>query len=310
MRVLITGGAGFIGSHLARALAPAAEVRVLDDLRTGHRRNLAGARVEFRQASILDRAAVRAALAGIDTVYHLAALVSVPESVRDPALCEAINVTGFRTVLEEALAAGVRRLCFASSCAVYGDDPVLPKRETLPPAPGSPYAASKLAGEALSAEFTARGLPCAALRFFNVYGPRQDPASPYAAAIPAFIVRALRGEPLLLHGDGEQTRDFVYVGDVVAALRHVAARPALGGVFNVAGGRSVTVRALAEQVVALTRSVSSIRHAPERPGDVRHSLAAVDRLAAAGFRAGTPLELGLRTTIAWYRRRLQRQDSG
>ncbi len=299
MKILITGGAGFIGSHLAEHFQGVARVRVLDNLRTGHRRNLAGLDVEFIEGSILDRATVERAVEGVDYVFHLAALVSVPESVERPHECVALNVTGLLNVLEASAAAGVRKLCFSSSAAVYGNDPSLPKREDLRPAPRSPYAITKLDGEYYCQQFAESGrLETIAFRFFNVFGPRQDPKGAYAAAMPIFMQQALAGEPLTIFGDGAQTRDFVYVKDIVAANVFGATTPGLTGVFNIGYGRAITVLELAQRIVALAGARSEIRHAPERPGDVRHSLASIEKLAAAGFRPGGSLEEGIAATLA------------
>ncbi len=300
MRVLVTGGAGFIGSHLVEHFQSRCDVRVLDNLRSGYRRNLEGFRVEFIEGSILDRDAVRAAMAGVDYVFHLAALISVPESMEKPIETEEVNVTGTLVVLEEAAAAGVRKVCLSSSAAVYGDNPEVPKRESMLPEPKSPYAITKLAGEYYCALFAReRGLATACLRYFNVFGPRQDPRSQYAAAVPIFITRALRHEPITIFGDGEQTRDFIYVKDVVAANVHLAMGPA-SGVFNVAYGGRVTINDLARRIVRLTGSRSEIRYLPERPGDVKHSQAAVDRLRGAGFVPSSDFDAGLNATIAWF----------
>lgn len=299
MKVLITGGAGFIGSHLAAALQGRATVRVLDNLRSGHRRNLAGLSVEWMEGSILDRAAVARAVAGVDYVFHLAALVSVPESVARPHDCIEINVTGLLHVLEASAAAGVRKLCFSSSAAVYGNNPVVPKREDMVPEPRSPYAVTKLDGEYYCHQYTESGrLETAALRFFNVFGPRQDPAGAYAAAIPLFMERALAGRPLLIFGDGGQTRDFVYVEDVVGALLFAATTPGLTGVYNVGYGGQITVLEVAQRILALAGSASPIQYLAERPGDVRHSRADVAKLQQAGFRPRGTLEQGLAATLA------------
>lgn len=299
MKVLITGGAGFIGSHLAAALQGRATVRVLDNLRSGHRRNLAGLPVEWMEGSILDRAAVARAVAGVDYVFHLAALVSVPESVARPHDCIEINVTGLLHVLEASAAAGVRKLCFSSSAAVYGNNPVVPKREDMVPEPRSPYAVTKLDGEYYCHQYTESGrLETAALRFFNVFGPRQDPAGAYAAAIPLFMERALAGRPLLIFGDGGQTRDFVYVEDVVGALLFAATTPGLTGVYNVGYGGQITVLEVAQRILALAGSASPIQYLAERLGDVRHSRADVAKLQQAGFRPRGTLEQGLAATLA------------
>ena len=305
MRALITGGAGFIGSHLAAGLrARGWDVRVIDDLRTGHRRNLAGLEVEFTEGSILDAALVKRAMAGVDYVFHLAALVSVPESVREPRACVELNVLGLLNVLEAAAGAGVRKLCFASSAALYGNNPAVPKREAMRPEPRSPYAVTKLDGEYYSAQFAASGrLPTVALRYFNVFGPRQDPAGAYAAAVPVFMRQALAHEPITIHGDGGQTRDFIFVRDVVAANVFVATHPALTGVYNAGYGRQITILDLARKIVRLAGSRSEIRHAPERPGDVRHSRADVGALLRAGFQPVSSLEAGLGETLDYFRAR-------
>jgi UDP-glucose 4-epimerase len=308
MRILITGGAGFIGSHLAEHFHSRCDVRVLDNLRSGYRRNLEGLRVEFIEASILDRQAVRAAMAGVDYVFHLAAMISVPESMQRPLEAEEINVAGTLVVLEEAVAAGVRKLCLSTSAAVYGDNPEVPKREGMLPEPRSPYAITKLADEYYCGLFTReRGLPTACLRYFNVFGPRQDPHSQYAAAVPIFITKALRHEPITIFGDGEQTRDFIFVKDVVAANVHFATNPETG-VFNVAYGGRITINDLARRIVRLTGSRSGLRYLPERPGDVKHSLAAVDRLRATGFVPTSDFDAGLAATIRYFAAATTAQD--
>jgi UDP-glucose 4-epimerase len=300
MRALITGGAGFIGSHLAAQLRrQGIEVRVLDDFRTGRRGNLAGLAVDLREGSILDEGAVAQAMQDVDLVFHLAALVSVPESVAAPRACVALNVLGLLNVLEAAAAARVKKLCFASSAAVYGADPAVPKREDMTPDPRSPYAVTKLDGEYYCRQFAAAGrVETVALRFFNVFGPRQDPAGPYGAAVPIFFREAMAGRPLTVHGDGGQTRDFVYVEDIVDALVFAATKDGLSGVFNAGYGGQITVLELAARVLALTGSRSPIRFAPERAGDVRHSRASIDRLRAAGWSPAGSLQQGLERTWA------------
>ena len=302
MRILITGGAGFIGSHLAEHFQGKAEVRVLDNLRTGHRRNLAGLAVEFIEGSITDPAAVRRAVEGVDYVFHLAALVSVPESVERPLECVELNVAGLLHVLEASACAGVRKLCFSSSAAVYGNNPAVPKREDMLPEPRSPYAVTKLDGEYYCRQFAESGrLETAALRYFNVFGPRQDPAGAYAAAVPIFMQRALAGTPLMIYGDGGQTRDFVYVKDIVAANVFAATTPGVTGSFNAGYGGQITIRELAERIIGLAGSRSIIQHAPERAGDVRHSRASVEKLRAAGFQLSGSLDAGLAATLAFFR---------
>lgn len=302
MKVLITGGSGFIGSHLVEHFQGKADVRVLDNLRTGHRRNLAGFDVDFIEGSILDRELVARAVNGVDYVFHLAALVSVPESIERPHECVALNITGLLNVLEASANGGVRKLCFSSSAAVYGNNPELPKHEGMRPEPRSPYAVTKLDGEYYCQQFAEAGrLETMALRFFNVFGPRQDPRCAYAAAVPIFMEQALAGAPLTIYGDGEQTRDFVYVKDIVAANVFGATTPGLTGVFNAGYGGKITVLDLARRIVELAGSRSEIRHVPERAGDVRHSMASVEKIRAAGFRPSGSLETGIAATLAWMR---------
>ena len=297
MKILITGGAGFIGSHLAEHFQGRAAVRVLDNLRTGDRRNLAGLNVEFIQGSVLDRDLLRAVLEDVDYVFHLAAMVGVPESVRQPQTCVELNAIGTLNVLEAASRAGVRKLCFSSSSAVYGDNPDVPKREEMRPEPRSPYAVTKLDGEFYCHQFSESGqLETVMLRFFNVFGPRQDPAGAYGSVVPTFFQRALAGRPLIIFGDGGQTRDFIYVKDIVAALEFVTLSRGLTGVFNAGYGNQLTVLELARRILEITGSASTIQFEPERIGDVRHSRASVERLRRAGFEPSGSLEAGLRET--------------
>jgi UDP-glucose 4-epimerase len=301
-RVLITGGAGFIGSHLARHFAGNAEVTVLDDLRSGHAHNLDGVDCRFVRGSILDPDALRAAIAGAHEVYHLAAMVSVPESVSKPAECAELNTEGTRRVLAAAMSAGARKVVLASSAAIYGDNPTVPKIETMSPEPKSPYAETKLAGEGLLAEYRqAHGLGTTSLRFFNVFGPRQDPRSAYAAAVPIFIAKALRDEPIGIHGDGGQTRDFVHVTDIVGALAYAGASADMHGTYNVGYGRSQSILELAQEIIRLTGSRSVIEHLPPRAGDVRHSLASTARLLAAGWQPRSSVSAGLAETVEYFR---------
>ncbi len=302
MKVLITGGAGFIGSHIVELLQRKAGVRVLDTLRSGFEHNLHGLDCEFIRGSILDRALVRQSVQNVDYIFHLAALVSVPESVLKPAECAEINSHGTRIVLEEAARAKVKKLVFSSSAAIYGDNPAVPKVETMPPEPKSPYAATKLDGECLCKEFSDAGrLQTVCLRYFNVFGPRQNPRSQYAAAIPVFIECALKNEPLVVFGDGTQTRDFIYVSDIAAANVFFAAQSPATGVFNVACGQRITIDALASAICRLTHSKSEIIHAPERAGDVKHSVASTEKTRAAGFVPGGDFNEGLQATIQFFK---------
>ncbi len=297
---LVTGGAGFIGSHLVEALVARGErVRVLDDFSTGRRENLAGVagRVEVIEGDIRDPQTAIGAALGMDILVHLAAVVSVQASVEDPRRIMEINTTGTLNMLEAARMAGVRRFVFASSAAVYGDQDSLPLREELLPCPLSPYAASKAAGEALCCAYRGSyGLPTVMLRFFNVYGPRQDPHSPYAGVISVFADRMRRGLPPIVYGNGHQTRDFVYVADVVGAvLAAVEREEAVGEVFNIAGGSQTSVL----ELVAMLNSILGTELQPTftspRVGDVRHSRADVRRAEEAlGWRAQVGLQEGLR----------------
>jgi UDP-glucose 4-epimerase len=302
MKVLVTGGAGFIGSHIVEALQGRAEVRVLDNLRSGFRRNLDGLQCEFVEGCIGDRSVVRQAVAGVDYVFHLAAMISVPESMLNPIGCAEINCLGTLVVLEEAARAGVKKLVLSSSAAIYGDNPATPKVETMRPEPKSPYAITKLDGEYYCGMFTDTGrLPTACLRYFNVFGPRQDPKSQYAAAVPIFIDHAVRHQPITIFGDGEQTRDFIYVKDVAAANVFFAAESPATGVFNVAYGRRITINDLAGTIGRLAGSRPPIARAPERPGDVKHSLASIDKLRAAGFCQAHNFDAGLQATVDFFR---------
>lgn len=231
MKILITGGSGFIGSHLVARYQKQAEVIVLDNFRTGNRKNLAGLECQFVEGSILDEEILDRVMQGVDVVFHLAALVSVAESMERPLETVAINVTGLLNTLEAARRHGARKLVFASSAAVYGENPAQPKVETLTPDPRSPYAVTKLDGEYYCAIYEQQGwVSTACLRFFNVFGPRQDPSSAYAAAVAAFLDKARRGETLSIHGDGEQTRDFIHVGDIASALADLESAYDMGAV--------------------------------------------------------------------------------
>jgi len=311
---LVVGGAGFIGSHLAGTLLQAGRrVRVLDDLSTGRAANLPDA-VEFLEGDAADPATAARACEGVQRVFHLAARPSVPFSIEQPEAARRANLGTTEALLAAATAAGVQAMVFSSSSAVYGDLPGLPKREDMETAPQSPYAEHKLAGEHLLREAARAGGPrAAALRYFNVYGPRQDPHSPYSGVISIFAAHALRGEAPTIFGDGEQTRDFVHVSDVVAAnlvaadalrIPQSEADPLL--VANVASGATTTVNDLWRAVWRAAGhrhdAVPEPVHAEPRAGDVRHSSADLHRLRALDWRARTPLNDGLEETLAWVRR--------
>jgi len=300
---VVTGGAGFIGSSLVRALLQEGRpVRVVDDFSTGRRENLPGG-IELLEGDV-GRIAPEA-VRGADVVYHLAAIPSVPRSVERPLDTYRAGEEATLALLEAAARAGVRRVVYASSSSVYGDTPELPKREDMPPRPLSPYAVTKLSGELYARAWADRTrLETVSLRFFNVYGPRQDPDSPYAAVIPIFLRRLREGRPLPVYGDGNQTRDFTFVGDVVRGIILAGTVPGVSGrVYNLAGGRPVSVATLAETLARLLGRRAEVEHLPPRPGDIRDSWADV---AAArrdlGFAAATPIEEGLRVTVSWFLR--------
>ena len=302
MNILVTGGAGFIGSHIVEHFQDRAEVRVLDNLCSGFKRNLGGLRCKFIRGSILDRQLVRQAVKGVDYIFHLAAMISVPESMQKPVECAETNTLGTLVLLEEASRAKAGKFILSSSAAIYGDNPLVPKIETMLPEPKSPYAITKLDGEFYCRMFAAEGrLRTACLRYFNVFGPRQNPRSQYAAAVPIFIDRALKNKPITIFGDGEQTRDFIYVQDVVAANVFFATQSPALGVFNVACGQRLTINELAANICRLTGSRSEIKHTAERPGDVKHSLADIGKLRAAGFIPPGDFHEGLQTTIQFFK---------
>ncbi len=303
---LVTGGAGFIGSHLVAELVARGErVRVLDNFSTGRRANLEPYqdRIEVLEGDIRSYHLVRQAVAGIDFVLHQAALPSVPRSVRDPLTSNEVNVTGTLNMLQAALEAGVKRLVFASSSSVYGDNPALPKQESMIPQPRSPYAISKLAAEQYCQVFwQLYGLETVALRYFNVFGPRQDPASPYAAVIPKFITALQRGEAPTIHGDGSQSRDFTFIGNVVQAnLKACTAAEAAGGVFNIACGERYTLLDLVVRLAHILDRPAEAYHTAPRPGDVLHSQADISQAKTLlDYKPEVDMGIGLERTVGWY----------
>ncbi len=300
---LVTGGAGFIGSHLVdRLLAEGWEVRVLDDFSSGREDNLAesGHRVELFKGDVRDAELVGRAVDGAEVVFHQAAVPSVPRSIAEPLRTHDVNVNGTLNVLEQARQAGVRRVVYAASSSAYGDTPTLPKIETMPATPMSPYALQKYVGEVycrLYAELY--GLETVALRYFNIFGPRQNPDSEYAAVIPRFLRACLRAERPRIYGDGEQTRDFTFVADAVSANVLAADAPrASGHVMNVGGGGRTSLNALLAAVREVTSSTLEAIHEPARAGDVRDSLAALDRARdLIGYAPQVDLREGLRRTL-------------
>jgi nucleoside-diphosphate-sugar epimerase len=303
---LVTGGAGFIGSHLTEELVRRGHrVRVVDSLITGKRRNLAHvAGVELLEGDLADADVARRAVQGIDFVLHQAAIPSVPRSVQDPLTSHRANIDGTLNVLLAARDARVRRVVYAGSSSAYGDTPTLPKVESMPPAPLSPYALQKLVGEQYGQLFThLYGLETVSIRYFNVFGPRQDPSSPYSGVISLFISALSEGRAPTIYGDGEQTRDFTYVANVVGGVLRACEAPGIGGeVINVATGSRITLNALFRAVRDLTGARLEPVYAPARPGDVRDSQADITK--AGRLLAYEPIvgfEEGLKKTVDWYR---------
>ncbi len=307
-RVLITGIAGFIGSSIARALlAEGAEVRGIDNLSTGSLENIGEIRreIDFRQADILDRDDLRSACQGVDYVFHEAAIPSVPKSVEDPIGTNAPNLDGTLHVLEASRHAGVRRVLYAASSAAYGDSPELPKSEIMAPSPISAYAVQKLAGEHYLAAYTRMfGLETVALRYFNIFGPRQDPTSQYSGVLARFISQMLAGDTPTVFGDGLTSRDFTYIDNVVSAnlLAARSSGPVSGRVFNVATGERTTLLDAFREIKRITGYTGNLNFAPERAGDIKHSVADISLAQMAfGYKPTADLAFGLEKTIRWAR---------
>jgi nucleoside-diphosphate-sugar epimerase len=307
VKVLVTGGGGFIGSHVVgRLLADGHAVRVLDNFATGHRGNLLDVLddIELVEGDIQSYERVHNAVAGCEIVLHQGALPSVPRSVQDPLTSNATNVTGTLNVLLTARDAGVRRVVYASSSSIYGANPALPKHEALQPQPISPYAVAKLAGEGFCRSFhEVFGLETVALRYFNVFGPRQDPLSQYAAVVPNFISALLDGDRPVVFGDGEQSRDFTYVGNVVEGnILAMSAEGVAGNVYNLAAGDRTTLNELLAHIGGLTGRDPDPRYEEPRLGDVKHSQADISAARRdLGYTPAVSVEEGLRLTLDWFR---------
>ena len=300
-RVAITGGAGFIGSHLADELATSNNVIIIDDLSTGKKENIIGLikkdNVRFIEASILDLSLLQEAFRGIDFVFHQAAVARVPRSIEDPLTTNEANIKGTLNVLLAARENRVRKVIYASSSSIYGDSPTLPQKEDMCPNPRSPYALSKLAGEYYCEIFRQiYDLPTVCLRYFNVYGSRQDPHSQYATVIPAFLGRISQNLAPIIFGDGEQSRDFTFIEDVIQASI-LAAETNAEGVYNIGGGKRITINRLAEIILNLMQKDLKPVYEKRRPGDPRHTLADVSKAKGFGYEPKWALESGLRRTI-------------
>jgi nucleoside-diphosphate-sugar epimerase len=308
-RYLITGIAGFIGSSLARALLDRGQqVRGVDNLATGKRENLKEivGHIEFHEADITDLDAMHKVCAGVDFILHQAAIPSVPKSVLDPLASNRANVDGTLNLLVAARDARVKRVVYAASSSAYGDTPTLPKREDMKPDPISPYAVAKLAGEQyMISFFRCYGLETVSLRYFNVFGPRQDPSSPYSGVLAKFILQMLRGEAPTIFGDGEQSRDFTYIDNAVEANLLACTAPAeqaAGQMFNIATGRRVALNETFHLLQGLTGYAGNPIYGPERGGDIKHSLADIAKAQTAlGYNPRIDFEEGLRRTVDWYR---------
>jgi UDP-glucose 4-epimerase len=301
-KVLITGGAGFIGSHLAEELAQRGTYPVIfDNLKTGKKENLDAVDHTFIEGDVRDIDRLSKAAIGCDSIFHLAALTSVVQSMREPDDYFDVNLNGTLNVLNVSKNSAVTKVVFSSSAAVYGDSPVLPKTEDMKPEPKSPYAITKISSEYLCDIYRENyGLLTVCARFFNVFGERQDPASPYAAAMPIFISKTLRNEPIPVYGDGSQTRDFVYVKDVAKALICLLENENAEGVYNIGYGKPMEINWLVRAIQKATNANPGITYVGERPGEIKHSFASVERLRGLGFQSEYFFEQGLERSIQWF----------
>ncbi len=304
LKVVITGGAGFIGSHISEHwINSGAEVFVIDNLRTGHLKNISNlTSVNFINGSVTDKELLNKVLQDADYVHHLAALVSVPESITHPFECVDINVNGLLNVLEASRLNKVKRVIHSSSAAIYGDNPVSPKTTDLNPSPKSPYGITKLDGEYYLQMYAEQyGMKTISFRYFNVFGPRQDPKSQYAAAIPIFVSQALKNKDIVIYGDGEQTRDFIFVKDVVKVNVLATEYQNVNGVYNVGTGIATSINTLVKLVIEMTKSKSKIIYKDERPGDIKHSLSSIEATKKdLHFSPQSDLVSGLEETIRYF----------
>lgn len=305
MKIVITGGAGFIGSHLVEYwVNQNAQVIILDNLRTGYIENIPKhLNLEFIEQSITNKKRVFEVMEKVDYVFNLAAMVSVPESVDNPVECNEINVLGLINLLEASRKFNIKKIVHSSSAAVYGDNPELPKKTSMKPEPKTPYGITKLDGEYYCQFYhQSFGVNAVSLRYFNVFGPRQDPKSQYAAAIPIFISKAIKNEAITIFGDGKQTRDFIFIKDIVQANILAAENKNIFGVYNVANGKSISILELAELIIKETKSESKIIFKPERSGDIKHSLADIESTKKElDFSPNVELIEGIRKTVEFFK---------
>ena len=302
MNILVTGGAGFIGSNLSEGLMKVGDVRVLDDLSSGNRRNIQNSEIRFIEGSVTDLPLLKRSMEDVDYVLHLAAVSSVGLSVVDPLLANEVNVTGTLKVLLAAKECGVKKVIYISSAAIYGDTDKLPISESFKPKPLSPYASTKITGEYYCNNFSELyDLKTVSIRPFNVFGPRQDPKSQYSAVIPIFIDKMLKGEEIQITGDGEQTRDFVYIKDFIHA-NILAMEKDVGGTFNISGGGRISINELYWTIAGILDINTEPVYVEDRPGDIKHSYADISRAEKLlGFKPRYSLEEGLKETVDWFK---------
>lgn len=300
MKILITGGCGFIGSNLAEELSKEHDVVILDDLSTGRIENIEDIDVEFIDGSVTDLEILKNICRDVDFIFHLAAISSVQRSIEDPLRTNKVNIIGTLNILIAARDSNVKKVICASSSSIYGNTPHFPLKENMKPDPRSPYAVTKLTGEYYCNIFNEMyGLETVSLRYFNVYGPKQDPSSDYAAVIPKFITRLFNNKPPIIYGDGEQTRDFVYVQDVVQA-NILAMETDASGVLNIASGKQITINGLADIIMGITGKHFDCIHDSPVEGDVRHSIGDASKMIEFGFVPEYSMEDGLKNTMKWY----------
>ena len=308
-KIVVTGGAGFIGSNLVRYLSADNQVITLDDLSTGNMKNIMDLvdddKTEFIKGSITDLELLQKTFKNVDYIFHEAAIPSVPRSIKDPVTTSNVSINGTLNVLLAARDCNVKKVIYASSSSVYGDTPTLPKTEEMTPNPLSPYAVGKLTGEYYCLVFTKIfHLPTVVLRYFNVYGPRQDPVSEYAAVIPKFITNVFKDTSPVIYGDGLQTRDFTFVDDVIK-INILAAESDITGIFNVAGGKQISINELAKTIMTLCNKNLEIEYKEARPGDIKHSLAGISKAKEKfGYSPKFDIKNGLKETIKWFQKQI------